>query len=57
MLFTADGTWSSAVALGGWIKFPQHFLSAPTPTFYYSADVTAKVSMTAAFCIRGAFQD
>jgi hypothetical protein len=101
MLFTADGTWSSAVpgptgmlgrtscrtanasipimqslanifidsfstfsrtlyalcGLDGWTKFPKHFLIEPMPIFYYSADLTAKVSMTTTFCIsRWAFQ-
>jgi len=35
---------------------PKHFLIEPTPIFYYSADLTAKVSMTATFCSAGAFQ-
>jgi hypothetical protein len=53
-------TFSSLYALcrlDGWTKLPKHFLIEPAPISYNSADLAAKVSMIATFCIsRGGFQ-
>jgi hypothetical protein len=54
---TFSRTLYALCGLDGWTKPPKHSLIEPAPIFYSSADLAAKVPMTATFCIsRGGFQ-